>query len=69
MRRIVNISMPNMLYLCAEQRAIQANFGTLSEYIRNLIRKDLEELEKRKAESIDRDLRYRRDVLGGGRYR
>ena len=69
MRRIVNISMPNMLYLFVEQRTEHRNFGSVSEYMRDLIRKDQQQCERQQAEHVDRDLRYRRDVLGEHQYR
>ena len=64
MRRIVNISMPHMLLVFAQQRAEYSNFGTVSEYIRDLIRRDQKQCEKEKAEHINREVSYRREVLG-----
>lgn len=69
MRRIVNISMPNMLYLFVEQRTEYRNFGSVSEYIRDLIRKDQQDCERQQAEHVERELLYRREVLGKNHYR
>ncbi|MEQ1605951.1 MAG: hypothetical protein ABL999_13890 [Pyrinomonadaceae bacterium] len=61
--------MPAILHLSVEQRVEHSNFSSVSEYIRDLIRKDLQSLERQKAEYVDRDLRYRREVLGEYHYR
>ena len=64
MRRIVNISMPQSLYSYVEQRAERSNFGSVSEYVRDLIRKDERQYEEKQVEQLERELRYHRDVLG-----
>lgn len=41
MRKIINISMPETLRLYMVKRAKDRGFGSLSEYIRDLVRNDL----------------------------
>ncbi len=64
MRRIVNISMTQSLYSYVDERSRRSGFGSVSEYVRDLIRTDQRRHEEKLEERMDREVRYHRDVLG-----
>lgn len=57
---IMSISMPEPLRLWVEDKAFRANYGSVSEYIRELVRND----QRKEIELIDRhESRKMRDVV------
>ena len=63
MRKIVNISMPGSLYGWVTEREKHRRYGSVSEYVRDLIREDVKRVEAKQEEQMDREARYHRDVL------
>lgn len=58
MRTNVNISMPESLRLYMLKRAKESSFGSVSEYIRDLIRADQQRYLAKMDAAIDRDRQY-----------
>ena len=50
--------MPETLFTFVESQSKLSNFGSVSEYIRDLIRADQRRLAQARAERMDRDIRY-----------
>ena len=67
MRRIVNISMPNSLYTFVDERSRLCGYGSISEYVRSLIRADQRRVEEQREERMERELRYREICTPGYR--
>ncbi len=58
MRTIVNISMPESLRLYMVKRSKESNYGSVSEYVRDLVRADQERYLAKIDQAIDRDRQY-----------
>ncbi len=61
MRAIENISMPDELRLYLVKRLKDRAYGSVSEYVRDLIRNDQEKYLAKIDEQIDREARYLRE--------
>ena len=58
MRTTVNVSMPESLRLYLANRIKSSNYGSVSEYIRELVRADREREHAKTNEQFDREMRY-----------
>ena len=61
MRTIINISMPEALRLYMVKRSKESGYGSVSEYVRDLVRTDQEKYLTKIDEQIDREARYFRE--------
>lgn len=58
MRKIVNISMPESMYAYVEKVSRGKEFGSVSEYFRDLVRNDKRQRDQLRSERMDREVRY-----------
>ena len=56
--------MPDSLFQYVEQRTERRNYGSVSEYVRDLIRNDQRKFEEQQVEQMEREVRYHREVIG-----
>lgn len=68
MRRIVNISMPDSLFHYASRRAVERSFGSVSEYVRDLIRKDQRQSEELEIKKMESEALYHREVMARNQF-
>ena len=61
MRTIVNVSLPESLRLYMVKRSKESGYGSVSEYVRDLVRTDQEKYLAKIDEQIDRESRYFRE--------
>ena len=61
MRTIINVSLPEALRLYMVKRSKESGYGSVSEYVRDLVRTDQEKYLAKIDEQIDRERSYFRE--------
>jgi len=62
MRKIVNISMPESMYAYVEKLSRGQEFGSVSEYFRDLVRADKRRRDQLHSERMEREVRYNETI-------